>query len=108
MNCISGAVAWSIACPLPVCSGLEIDPGFQHIFSWKIFPASADLRRASCQLLAKEWALNTGKLHLGGLPGIIDHPDMTSAVYCGRKATNKSSRECNTAVTQYFAKIAFF
>ena len=24
--------------------------------------------RASCQLLAKEWALNTGKLALGGMP----------------------------------------
>ena len=28
---------------------------------------SADSRRASCQLLAKEWALNTDKLPLGGL-----------------------------------------
>ena len=25
-------------------------------------------RRANCQLLAKEWALNTGKLPQGGLP----------------------------------------
>ena len=30
--------------------------------------SSADSRRARCQLLAKEWALNTGKLPLGGLP----------------------------------------
>ena len=29
---------------------------------------SADSRRASLQLLAKEWGLNTGKLPLGGLP----------------------------------------
>ena len=34
----------------------------------KIFPSSADLRRVSCQLLAKEWTLNTDKLPSGGLP----------------------------------------
>ena len=27
----------------------------------KLFPTSPDSRRASCQLLAKEWALNTDK-----------------------------------------------
>ena len=31
-------------------------------------PSSADSRRASCQLLVKEWVLNTGKLPSGGLP----------------------------------------
>ena len=51
-----------------ISSGPEINPRIQHILSWKKFPSSADSRRASCQLLAKEWALNTGKLHLGGLP----------------------------------------
>ena len=88
MNSIPGAVAWLIACPLPVCRGQEIDLGFQHIFSWEIFPASADSRTASCQLLVKEWALNTGKLHPGGLPGNTDHPDMTSSIYHGRKAND--------------------
>ena len=29
---------------------------------------SADSTRVSCQLLAKEWALNTGKMPPGGLP----------------------------------------
>ena len=29
-------------------------------FRGKKFPYSTDSRRASCQLLAKEWALNTG------------------------------------------------
>ena len=48
--------------------GPEIDPHGRHILLWKIFPSSADSRRASCQLLAKEWTLNTGKLPLGGLP----------------------------------------
>ena len=37
-------------------------------FCGKIFPSSADSRRASCQLLAKECSLNTGKLPPGGLP----------------------------------------
>ena len=39
-----------------------------HSFVEKEFPSSPDSRRASCQLLAKEWALNIGKLPLGGLP----------------------------------------
>ena len=46
-------------------SRLEIDPDV--ILLWNFFP-SADSRRASCQLLAKEWELNAGKLPLGGLP----------------------------------------
>ena len=33
-----------------------------HILSWKKITSSTGSRRASCQLLAKEWALNTGKL----------------------------------------------
>ena len=32
------------------------------------FPSSTDTRRASFQILAKEFALNTGKLPLRGLP----------------------------------------
>ena len=32
-------------------------------FSGKLFPSSADSKRASCPLLAQEWALNAGKLH---------------------------------------------
>ena len=48
--------------------GPEIDPLVQHILLWKFFPSYADSRRASCQLLAIEWPLNTGKLPLGGLP----------------------------------------
>ena len=31
-------------------------------FSGKLFPSSADSKRASCPLLAKEWALNASKL----------------------------------------------
>ena len=37
-------------------------------FGGEHFPSSTDSRRASCQLLAKELALNTGKLPPGGLP----------------------------------------
>ena len=37
-------------------------------FRGKEFPSSADSIRASCQLLAKEWTLNTCKLPPEGLP----------------------------------------
>ena len=39
-----------------------------HILSWKKFLYSANSRRASCQLLWKEWTLNTDKLPSGVLP----------------------------------------
>ena len=39
-----------------------------HSFDDKSFPSSSDSRRASCQLLVKEWALNTGKLPGGVFP----------------------------------------
>ena len=49
-------------------------------------------KKSSCQLMAKECTLSTGKLPLGGLPGnicsvvrITDRPDMTSAGYHGRE-----------------------
>ena len=51
-----------------VKSGPEIDPRVWHCLLRNIFPSFADSRRASCQLLAKEWPLNTGKLPQGGLP----------------------------------------
>ena len=45
----------------------KIDSPVQDILSRRFFP-SVDSRRASCQLMAKERAFNTGKLPLGGLP----------------------------------------
>ena len=62
-----------------------IDPRVGNILFWKkSFPSSADSKR-SCQLLAKKWALNTGKLPLGGFPRnsvvrLTDYPYMTSTV----------------------------
>ena len=54
------AVAWSLACPL--CK--QVAPGSTIVsstfFCEFFFPSFADLRRASCQLLGKEWPLNTG------------------------------------------------
>ena len=38
------------------------DPRSILAFSGKLFPSSADSKRASCPLLAEEWALNAGKL----------------------------------------------
>ena len=46
--------------------GRKTDPRIWQIILF--FPSSADSRRASCQLLAKELAQNTGKLPSGGLP----------------------------------------
>ena len=54
---------------------------------------SADSREASCQLLAKEWALNTGKLPPG------DCLNMTSAVYHGCKAPNQTNKQNDLAKT---------
>ena len=39
---------------------------FDRNIPWHVY--SADSSRASCQLLTKEWALNTGKLHPRSLP----------------------------------------
>ena len=48
--------------------------------------------------MAKECMLRTDKLPLGGLPRnsvvrITDCPDMTSAVYCVRKAINQTNKQ---------------
>ena len=56
--------------------------------------SSRCFKKSSCQLMAKECALITGKLPLGGLPRnsvvrIIDCPDMTSAVDRGHKASTQ-------------------
>ena len=47
--------------------------------------------------MAKEFTLSTGNLPRGGLPRnsvvrITDRPDMTSAVYHGRKALNQTNK----------------
>ena len=54
-----------------------------------------EFKKSSCQLMAKKFALSTDKLPLGGLSKIsvvriTVRPDMTSSVYRGCKATNKS------------------
>ena len=72
-------------------SGPEINPRV-HILLWRI--VSADSRGASRQELVKEGGLNTGKLPQGGLPRVNDSPDMTSAVYLVRKATNNKKSFC--------------
>ena len=48
--------------------------------------------------MANEFTLNIGKLLLGSMPRssvlrITDSPDMTSAVYFGRKATNQINNQ---------------
>ena len=48
--------------------------------------------------MAKRCALSTGNLLRGGLPRnsvdrITDHPDMTSALYRGRKASTQTNKQ---------------
>ena len=49
-------VAWLEVRPLCMQAALTLELG--HV----------DSKRTSCQLLSKEWSLNTDKLHLGDLP----------------------------------------
>ena len=63
-----GAVAWSVASPLSIQAVQRLTLASATFFGGKLFPSSADSRRASCQLLAKNLALNTGKLPPGVLP----------------------------------------
>ena len=62
------------------------------VFSGIFFPSSTNSRRASCQLLAKEWTLNTGKVPPRGLLRNSVVKYLTSAVYCGHKATNQTNK----------------
>ena len=63
--------AWSVACPLGKQRSRDRTSRPAHSLVIKT-PSSADVRRASCQSLAKEWALNTGKLPPVDLPrGIV-------------------------------------
>ena len=55
-------------------------------------------KKSSCSLMAKECTLTTSKMPPGGLPRntmfrITDRPDMTSAVYRGRKALNQKNQK---------------
>ena len=79
------------------CEDLVMKKFLQPFFLFRLF------KNSSCQLLAKEGALSTGYLPQGGLPRnsvdrITDRPDLTSAVYCGRKAltqpTNPTNVDC--------------
>ena len=66
--CKTGAVDRSVACPLRKQRFRDRSSRPAHSFVEKLLPSSADSRRASCQLMEKECALNTGKLPPGGLP----------------------------------------
>ena len=62
-------------------------------------------KKSSCQLMAKECTLSTGKLPPGGLSWnsvvrLTDHPDMTSAVYRGHKALNQTNQKIITIVVK--------
>ena len=55
-----------VACPLNIQEARR-STLVSEVFCGDFVPSSSDSRRASCQLLSKEWALDTGKLPLGGL-----------------------------------------
>ena len=62
--------AWAEACPLGMQAAPEFDPHVRHILSWRFgheniirpFTIFRWFKMSSCQLLAKECALSTGKL----------------------------------------------
>ena len=60
-----GVVARSEACPLGIQAAPEFDPHVWHILSWRLGPEKISAAilplPLSCQLLAKECALSTGK-----------------------------------------------
>ena len=69
---LASASVGSVSTSLAVVMRLIVSTG--TFLRGKKCPSSTDSSRASCQLLAIECALNTGKLSPGGLP-------MNSAVY---------------------------
>ena len=81
---VGSDVAWE-------SSGTAIDPRIRHIF----------LRRFGHENIStKRCALSTGNLLRGGLPSnsvdrITDRPDMTLAVYRGRKASTQKTKNKN-------------
>ena len=89
---LAGVVVCSVVCPLHMQVVQRLTLVSCTFLMENYFPSSADSIRACCQLIAKEWPYNTGKLPLGGLQRkcgeVTDSFDMTSAVYSGCKATN--------------------
>ena len=66
------------------------------ILLWRIFSLFCWFKKSK---LSKDWALNTGKLAQEHCGKINDCPNMTAAVYHGRKAinqTNNSSKVNNS------------
>ena len=56
------AVARPVAYPLRICKPSQAQLASCIFFSGIFFLSSADSSGASCQLLMKDWTLNTGKL----------------------------------------------
>ena len=90
-------------------SGLEINTRATGTY-WNVFHSSAYSRKASCQLLAKECALNTGKLPPAGgfrlarqeqCGQITDRPDMTLALYRESNKTYGKTNACYIHAAQY-------
>ena len=72
-------------------SSPEIDLRVLHILLWTLSASTADLRRASCQLLVKEWALKTGKLPLHYANMSVQY----TAIFHGYKNDYFQMKNCN-------------
>ena len=87
-----------------------IDLRFRHILSWGMLDFSVDSRIAICQLLAKEWALNTAKLPSRGLPRNSVVKQLTTrhdlCVYRGRKATIQTSKQIVRIPLKWFMRLS--
>ena len=83
----------------------------QNDQSMTALPSSTDSRRTSCQLLAKEWTLYTGKLPLGGLPRnnvvlkVTDHPDITKNIPSSADSRRTSCQLLAKEWTLYTGKL---
>ena len=92
---IAGSVAMSLGNQEAPRSILASGTSFREDLVMKIFLQPFCLfKKSICQLMAKRCALSTSNLLRGGLPRnsvdrIADSPDMSSAVYRGRKATTQ-------------------
>ena len=80
---------------------LESGTSFREDLVMKLFLGPFFLFRcfkmSSCQLMVKGYALSTGYMPRGGLPRnsvdrITDHPNMTSAVQRGCKASTQTNK----------------
>ena len=95
-----GVVAWSVVMLLGMQATWRSIPTSSSFFREICHENISTFKKSSCQLMIKERMLSSGKLPLGGLPrnSATDRPNMTSDVYCGRKAANQTKKYQGTGL----------